>query len=151
MNAPGKFLIAVAVISLMTTGSAFADGIQVGGHLVNVTVANEATNMALGPNATATQSIGAINGNARVNGNLTNVTVVGEAINLARGAGTHAEMSVNSIEGDTHLRGGTKRTVFVKRIVRPSSPATWLVTTCGSRIHASFRTNPHAARTPTTW
>lgn len=121
MKALGKFLTAAAAVTLMASSSVIADGIQVGGHLVNVTVAEQATNMALGSNAKATQSIGAISGNVRVNGNLTNITVVGEAVNLAMGAGTEAGMSVNSIQGDVLIRGGTKRTVFVKRILNVAS------------------------------
>lgn len=61
MTAKIKTLTAAALVALMTTGTAFAGEIEVGGNLLNVgVVSGAATNVAVGFMAESCQEIGAI-------------------------------------------------------------------------------------------
>ncbi len=89
MTAKIKTLTAAALVALMTTGSAFAGEIEVGGNLLSVgVVAGAATNVSVGFLSKADQAVGVISGDSdlSVGGNLLNVGVVtGAATNVAVG------------------------------------------------------------------
>ncbi len=116
MTATIKLIAVASGIALMSVSSAFAEGVEVGGNLTNVTVVKQATNLALGAHSTAKQSLGSIGGNVEVGGNIRNITVIGKAVNLAVGISTEAEMSVGSIR-DLDTPSGIKQTIVVRNVV----------------------------------
>lgn len=101
MTSKIKILTAAAFVALMTTGTAFAGEIEVGGNALNVgVVSGSATNIAGGAFTKADQAIGVISGdsNTKIGGNLLNVGVVtGAATNAAVGIKSEACQEVGSI------------------------------------------------------
>ncbi len=104
MTAKIKTLTAAALIALMTTGSAFAGEIEVGGNLLNVgVVTGNAANISTGFFSKADQAIGVISGDSDVDvgGNLLNVGVVtGNAVNVATGFFSKACQEIGAIGKD---------------------------------------------------
>ena len=104
MTAKIKYLTAAAFVALMTTSTAFAGNIEVGGNALNVgVVSGAATNVAAGFLSKADQAIGVVSGdsNTKIGGNLLNVGVVsGAATNVAAGFLSTACQEVGSIGKD---------------------------------------------------
>jgi len=101
MTAKIKYLTAAAFVALMTTSSAFAGEIEVGGNALNVgVVTGGATNVSSGFLSRAEQNIGSISGDSdvKVGGNLLNVGVVtGAATNVSTGFLSKACQEIGSI------------------------------------------------------
>jgi hypothetical protein len=87
---------AVAVATLLSAGSAFADPV-INGVAVNTTVANGNTNAAIGLLSNARQAIGVINGDTKVNGVLSNTTVANGNTNAAIGLLTEACQTIGVV------------------------------------------------------
>lgn len=122
MTAPFKLIATASVIALVSAGSAIADGVEVGGSVTNIAIVKQATNLALGVNSKAKQSIGTIGGNVEVGGTVRNVTIIGETVNLATGIGAKAEMSAGSIR-DIDAPSGIRQTIVVRSIINVSAGA----------------------------
>jgi len=121
MTAKSRLFSASTFVALVIASSALADGVEVGGNLVNVTVVGRASNVASGMHSQARQSIGSIAGNVKVGGSIKSTTVVGEAVNLATGVGTKAETYVGSVQAGTRTPGSVKQTVVVRKIINSMS------------------------------
>ena len=122
MTALLKLIATASAVALISAGPAFADGVEVGGAVTNIVVVKQASNLALGVNSTAKQSIGSIGNGVEIGGNLSNVTIIGETVNLAKGIGSKAEVSAGSLR-DVKSSSGISQTIVVRSITNLSSGA----------------------------